>query len=226
MQDFNRHTFPNAGWAFRQPQTNWVNPFAMVGFDASVKAIRQHRLANPAITAKHGLATDPVAIANELETYTRRRLGIPDPEPSFFWSRRSNSQNEAGVAAGVSLTRRIAQVGTGIATLADWIGEGGSPVDAALAENRAAICVQCPKNMAGDLFSLFTRPVANLLQKQLEERKQLNLSTSHDAALNICDACGCPLKLKVHVPLRFIKEHIKDPERSKHDEQCWILKEA
>jgi len=68
---------------FRQALTGWVNPNAMVGFDASVKAIIKHRQANPAIAAKHALSTDPTDVGNELEKYTRLRLGIPLVQPTF-----------------------------------------------------------------------------------------------------------------------------------------------
>ncbi len=44
MTELNTHEFPpGGGWVFRQPQTAWTNPHAMVGFKASVDAIRNHR---------------------------------------------------------------------------------------------------------------------------------------------------------------------------------------
>lgn len=226
MVQLNRHEFPNGGWAFRQPQTNWTNPMALVGFDASVKAIIKHRMANRAITVKHGLATDPMAVANELENYTRTRLGIPlDTGPSFFQRSRSLFPEGAAAVVGDSWIRRITRTKTGVVTLADWLGTDGKPVASGLAEERASICATCPQNKKGDLISFFVKPVADLIRKQLEERKELKLSTSKDADLNVCDACGCPIKLKVHVPLRFIKSHIKSPEFNKLDPRCWILKE-
>lgn len=229
MTQFNRHEFPPNGWAFRQPQTSWTNPMAMVGFDASVKAIVQHRLANKAITIKHNLSTDPGTVANELERYTRLRLGIPDDPPptSFFQPGRSPSPSGGqDAAAGANWFRRIVRQGAGVSTLADWLGTDGVPVAAELAEQRAAICSDCPQNKQGDLLAFFTKPVADLLRRQLEERRQLNLSTSRDAQLNVCDACGCPLKLKVHVPLNFIRKHMRQQEMGLLDPRCWILREG
>lgn len=199
---------------------------ALVGFDASVQAIIKHRLANKAITIKHGLATDPMAVGNELEMYTRTRLGIPiDTGPTFFQRSRAQFPEGAAAVVGDNWFRRITRTTTGVATLADWLGTDGKPAESVLAESRAAICETCPQNKKGDLVSFFVKPVADLIRKQLEERKQLNLSTSKDDALNVCDACGCPIKLKVHVPLKFIKAHIKAPEFQKLDPRCWILKE-
>lgn len=230
--DLNEHAFPNGGWKFRQPQTGWSNPMAMVGFKASVDAIIKHRLANPAITAKHSLATDPYAVAEELKTFTRLRLGMPPPASSFFqWGRSPSRQDGAVAAAGSGFFRKITRVGTGITTLADWLGSDGTPVANTLAEQRAGICAgtddksKCPLNNKGDLLSIFTKPAADLIRRQIEEKKKMNLRTTKDSELGTCDACGCPLELKVHVPLKFIKTHMKEPEASQLDPRCWIKKE-
>lgn len=225
MTQLNRHEFPNGGWFFRQPQTNWVNPMKLVGFDASVKAIINHRKANKAIAIKHSLSTDYDDVASELETYTRKRLGIPDPNPpSFFWRVRNNpSLKDAVAAAKDKLVGSFRKSATGIATLADWLGE--KPVSQELAENRASICIGCPQNRSGDLLSFFTKPASDLIRKQLQERMKLNLSTSKDADLGICYACGCPLKLKIHVPIDYIRAHIKKPEFDALDQRCWMRHE-
>lgn len=200
---------------------------AMVGFDASVKAIIQHRNANKAATIKHQLSTDFDSVADELELYTRHRLGIPLPAPpSFFHPSRSPLPKGEDAAAGASWFRQVVRSGTGISTLADWLGTDGKPVDAALAEQRAEICAGCPQNKSGDLLSFFTKPVADLIRKQIEEKESLKLTTSRDSAIGLCDACGCPLKLKVHVPLVYIKKHIKPPEWDRLDPRCWMLKET
>lgn len=230
MPEFNRHTFPaGGGWTFRQPQTAWVNPYAMVGFDASVKAIIKHRESNKAITAKHNLRTDYESVANELEEYTRSRLGIPltfvPPKPNPLWQ----TGHSAGVAVATnarpSWFKQLGRLGKGVLTLANWLGDDGVPVETSLSEQRAAVCTGCPKNVKGDLFSFFTKPASELIRRQLEERKALNLSTTQDEQLGICEACGCPLRLKVHVPLGFIKAHMSTDDTAKLDPRCWITKE-
>lgn len=233
IQEFNTHQFPNGGWAFRQPQTGWSNPMAMVGFDASVQAIVNHRLANKAITAKHGLATDPYAVKQELIRYTKKRLGIADPPPSFF--RLSHSQSAEGVAvAGAKwLAQTVRRTATGIATIGDLKRSGREPVLPEIAERRAKVCAgeagkpetKCPKNLPGDLLSIFTKPIAGLIRSQIEEKTRLKLRTSRDADLGVCDACSCPMELKVHFPLDIIKAHIKQPELEQLDHRCWILHE-
>ena len=44
-------------------------------FDATVEEIIQHRKKNPAITAKHKLATDFDEVATELEAFTDETIG-------------------------------------------------------------------------------------------------------------------------------------------------------
>lgn len=85
MADLSRSQIPPGGWQFHQPQTKWSAPTPIAStFDQTVILIMQHRLANPAIVASHNLAIDKGAIASELETFTRARLGLspvgqPDP---------------------------------------------------------------------------------------------------------------------------------------------------
>lgn len=215
---FNRHTFPaGGGWTFRQPQTGWTNPMAMVGFDASVKAIVKHRLANRAITIKNNLTTDPVAVGDELERYTRLRLGIPlPPSPSFF--RQSSGHLSSRVVAAAADIKRAAQ---GTAVVLDWLTSGGTPVAQALADKRAAICVGCPKNVEG---SWYTEAPAKIIKATLESRKDLTLATPSDPALKSCDVCKCLMRLKVWTPLTFILKNTKPEVLDEFPPHCWIVR--
>ena len=79
--ELSRSQFPNGGWQFTQPQTGWEAPTPKSStFDQTVVLIRDHRLGNPAIVAKHNLSTDLAAIGKELEAFTRTRLGMPSAE--------------------------------------------------------------------------------------------------------------------------------------------------
>jgi len=42
----------------------------------------------------------------------------------------------------------------------------------------------------------------------------------------VCEACLCPMKAKVHVPIHHIKKHMKPEVQAKLDLRCWITKEA
>ena len=51
----------------------------------------------------------------------------------------------------------------------------------------------------------------------------MDLKTSKDAELNVCQACLCPLKLKVHTPMSLIQKRLKPEQRAELDPKCWIL---
>lgn len=235
MQTINRHEFPPQGWQFMQAQTRWKNPYAMVSFEQSVNAIVDHRRANPDISRRFQLTTDWSVVAHELESYTRLRLGIPlsessplDPGPKT--SAPPFPRGGAVVTAdGGNQTSAppswFGRLSTGIKTLGEWLGDKGIPVPDAQAVTRADRCVDCPQNKPGDLLSFFTKPAARLIQRQVEERQLLKLSTPSDPQLGVCDACGCPLKLKVHVPLEYILKHQPVGVERRLDARCWILAE-
>ncbi len=85
MSELSLSQTPPGGWQFVQAQTGWQMPTPIAWtFGQAVDLIRKHRMANPAITQKHNLATDFNSVAAELEAFTRTRLnlGAPtDPPP-------------------------------------------------------------------------------------------------------------------------------------------------
>lgn len=199
---------------FRQPQTSWTNPASMIGFNASVESIIKHRKMNPAITAKHQLSTNPIVVGDELEKYTRLRLGIPLPAPESF--RASNSQLPNRVVAAVA---DIKVAASGTAVVLDWLTSGGKPVSQELADKRAAICVACPKNVPG---SWFTVAPAELIRSTLSARSDLKLETPYDDKLQSCDICKCLMRLKCHTPLEYIVNHTKPEIMAQFPKPCWI----
>lgn len=188
----------------------------MVGFDASVKAIIQHRQANKATTVRFQLKTDYAAVADELENYTRTRLGLPPAQQTFFQPGRSSLPSGVAVAA-VNL-KRAAQ---GTAVIMDWLTSGGAPVAQELASRRAGICVTCPKNVPG---AWYTVAPAQIIKDTLEARKDLKLETPFDDKLQSCDVCKCLMRLKVWCPLTHIVEKTKPEIMAEFPPNCWIAK--
>ena len=209
--------FPNnGGWKFRQAQTNWENPSAMIGKAASVESIRKHRLANPAITAKHQLSTDPAVIERELIQFQQLRGALPpEQQPAGFFAPARSSLPARVVAAAGEI--RTAAQGAGV--LLDWLTSGGAPVAQELANKRAAICVGCPKNVEG---SWFLTTAAEVIKSTLEARKDLTLVTPSDAALKSCDVCKCINRLKVWCPLSHILAKSKAEILAAFPPQCWV----
>jgi hypothetical protein len=218
---------------WRQPQTNWSipNPVALT-FNQAVQAIVVHRAANPAIAARFNLSTDPGMVANELERFTRQRLGLPPEEapPPFQPGRsRATLPRLAGAVAAAGVKFR--QLGAGAETLVDFVKSKEEAVPKEQAEARASVCARgndgkkCPKNGEGDWSAWFTQPVSAAIRKRLEQRRGMDLSTSLDAELGVCTACGCPLPLKIHFPLEYVMKHIPNESWNELWSGCWIRKE-
>ena len=187
---------------------------AMVGFMASVDAIVKHRKQNPAITAKHSLSTDPVAVGDELEKYTRVRLGIPEVAPVFFSPQTSLLPSRVVAVAG-----NIKRAAQGTAIVLDWLTSGGKPVAQELAEARAKVCVACPMNVPGDWYT--TSP-AELIRATLSARSDLKLATPFDEKLQSCNVCRCLLSLKIFCPLEHILKGTKSEVMNEFPVACWI----
>lgn len=217
-------TFPTGGgYVFYQPQTGWHNPAAMIGKSASVEAIRKHRLANPAITAKHQLSTDPKAIERELIAFQQARGALPPEQvpASFFGAARSSLPAQVLGAAG-----NIKRAAQGTAVWMDWLRHGGIPVERTLGEIRAVTCVGCPKNVDSPWY---IAAGAELLKSAIEEWKKVtgrefNFETAQGDKLKSCDVCKCLSKIKVFVPLEYIVKNTKPEIMAEFPPNCWIVK--
>lgn len=222
--------FPNKGWMWYQPQTKWSIPHPLgVTFQGAVDLIVQHRLKNPSITKKHNLSTNWSAVADELEAFTRQRLGLVEDSPPKWLPQQPQDEPEA-VAGGVegflrNPARMLKATATGIKVYIDMFGSSGRPVDGAEAERRAGICAVCPKNEKGDLSTFFTEKAAAGIMEILSLVKTLDFRTSHDEGLGVCSACLCPMRQKVHVKLEHILRRTNEETiaRLKEAPACWIV---
>ncbi len=216
---FNRDRTPAGGWVFRQPQTGWVAPTPIAStFYQTVQLIIAHRKKNPAITAKNNLATNPEAVASELELYTKKRLGLPEVAPPPFLV----SRNPSGFAAAGAAVADLKRAASGTAVVLDWLRSGGAPVAQGLANKRASICAECPENVPG---SWFTTAPAQLIKDTLEARKDLKLETPHDDKLKSCSICKCLNRLKVWCPLEHILARTKPEVMAEFPNWCWVRKQ-
>lgn len=116
-------------------------------------------------------------------------------------------------------------LGGSIAPL-EWMIKGRKPVAPYLALSRAGVCVTCPKNGVGPLSQWFTKRAADKIKKVIELRLKLKMTTLYDGALGVCEACYCPLPLKVHEPIDLVKKHLKTKVKKELWDRCWILKET
>lgn len=121
-------------------------------------------------------------------------------------------------------TTRIAQATNYLAIRKSWFGDGGEPVAPEVAQARANVCLKCPMNYKGDwLWSMATQLAINA---QSRLRKIMNLKVEGENDLKTCEACGCVIKLKVHVPISHIYRHTTIEQLTKYHPACWIRKET
>lgn len=227
-----QQAIPN-GFKFYQAETGWdtdaLSDVRGRSFDAVTRALIRHRLGNRWLVEKHGWATDYETVAAEIDAYNALRLSKNPAWSNFIVEDEGGStisspffkrpQGRPGNVAGAS------RVVAGVKTLLDWLGAGGRPVAKELAENRATVCSTCPMNQPGDWTTFFTAPVAATLRLQLGMKNDLRLETSKDSELHVCNACSCPLPLKVWTPLHYILENMDETVKQRLDPRCWILKE-
>ena len=213
-----------------QPQTGFEAPPGQ-SFNVVTQALIAHRKANLGLVKQHNWALDFESVANEVDAYNDARcrahgwLDYVSGGPSDFrWPATPlRSLPRPAVAAGAGAT--VKRVKAGIKTLLDWLGSGGRPVEQALADVRSERCVQCPLNGQGGLEHYLTVPASNAIKLQLEIKNDMKLATSSDEKLGVCEACLCPLKLKVWCPLDHIMKQMDDETFSRLHPRCWIIGE-
>lgn len=217
-----RRLWPPGGFSYFQPQTGWSAPPGLT-FEQVVTEIIKHRKANP----RFPLPTDFDTVAEELDEYTCLRIG---GDPNYVASMGTIPKGAslpprpraAGVAGVVGAAKKI---GAGVGVLIDWLGSGAKPVESELATARAKVCSDCPQNQQGDFTRWFTVPASNQIRQQVEIKNEMKLATPFDERLHVCEACLCPMKLKVWVPMEYILARLPVESRAALDPRCWMISE-
>jgi hypothetical protein len=115
---------------------------------------------------------------------------------------------------------------SGASALSYWWLEGEEPVSQDLAQARANICKTCPKNQDPSLFEALTGTAAVAVKKALELKHERRLSVEGENLLNVCEACGCDLKLKVFVPMKVVLRTGLPDYFTDLVPNCWLLSES
>lgn len=236
---------PGGGFDFRQPEINWSARKVLglhPSLDTVTRALIRARKGNPHHAQKHNWALDYPTVLNEVKQYNVKVCiaagwtsyitadaggGAPIP-----LSQAASPQEQKRLVAVAAVARKI---WAGVKTSADWM-EKKDFVPQETSERRASVCVQCPmnskegegKNLLERLLGFFTEQAAKAIKRQIESKRELKLSTSHDENLFVCECCLCPLETKVHAPMEYIKRYTEketlDELRAK-GKDCWVVKE-
>lgn len=121
---------------------------------------------------------------------------------------------------------KVSHVSNGAIAIAEFLGPRGEPVDHDTAQRRADVCMRCSLNKsAAGWDGTITEIAAKATKAYFRIKSEKKLEVDGEDRLGICQACWCPLKLKVHMPIDHITEYTEDEVLADLDMHCWILKE-
>lgn len=221
------------GANFFDPVTRYTPP-RYASFQTIVNGVLAARRGNPAMAAQYGLSTDENAVADEVDAYNAQMCYdhrwmdyiVGEPEKRRPVAARP-FQPSQGNLSRPSLAQSARSVAAGAEIIVDWLKSGAEAVPKAQADQRAATCAACPMNeKIGTLTELFTMAASEAIRGALKLRNDWNLCTPSDEQLGVCAACWCPLKLKVHVPLKTFLPKMPEEDKQQLWEKCWIKQEA
>lgn len=193
-------------------------------FDKIVADVWARIRSNPYLAAKHNLPNTRSGVEDMVDAYN----AMVCEQNGWLDFITSGGEEAAPVPKWFSpqMSSRLGgKLVAGAKALLQWLGEGGEPVPAGLAEARAAVCAKCPLNRKMELKDFFVHGASELIRRQIEFANECGLSTIVDTDLGICTACGCPLKLAVHVPIMYKVGQLTADVRSSLDCNCWVLSE-
>lgn len=192
------------------------NPVS-VTLSQATTLLLQHRMKNPAVAQKFGLILNADQVKEEIKAFQRKRLNIPEPSLPKSGPRRPLPEVVGAAVAGVKAAA------SGAALLLEWEESGQPPIREDVAHRRASICAECPVNGLGDYTRWFTVPISEMVRKRIQRLHAMKLSTPYDDRLGTCEACLCPLKLKVWTPMDLVQKHLRPEAKEKLWKSCWIL---
>lgn len=221
-----RVTSPPGGWQWLETQTNWQPP-AYASFDSVVTALVEHRRANSFIAKQHNLPTDYDSVANQVDEFNAERMKsnpnwnhfLGDASPPGFFSPQRLQRSAAAAVANLKKTA------AGIGLIREWLGDGLRPVEQALANKRAEVCVKCPLNQEGGFWEKLDAAGAEEVKKMVAIKNDMKLETPLDSQLKSCTACLCWNSLKVWTPIAHINNHTSTKVLNELHSDCWVRKE-
>jgi len=205
------------------PEAGQARPWSG-SFSEIVRKELDFRSRNPALVEKNGWSLDPDDIAEDVDRYNSKRMlaagylnfidleGEPDAQKKMTLT--GMFRNAVNAAAHVK---------TALSIYRDLFGPEGKVVAKEEAERRGSVCVACPKNdTAGGLKKYFVKEAARELMLVAGMLKDMDVTTSLDDKLGVCQACECPLRAKIFIRNDVLKKNTKADQIAKLDPNCWI----
>lgn len=110
----------------------------------------------------------------------------------------------------------IAEAISGAKVLGAWLFRGFTKIPQEEADARSRTCAACPFNQPGEGC---TTCASNAMREAVESVLGRARTIAHDA-LNVCNVCGCSLKIAVWCPVDLIKQH-QPAGAGEKPEWCW-----
>ncbi len=211
---------PN-GFKFLLAETGWQSP-PYSSFAQICNGLKQNILANPYLAQKNNWQTEDPWIEKVVEAY-QVKICQMHGWSNYLHDVGGVSPPKSTPPSPLSLLRRVVAGANTVAV--DWIASGAEAVPITQAEDRARVCVMCPLNKRGDLLSFFTVPVTEAIRAAISLKNDWKLETKDDSHLGVCQACSCPLRLKIWMPIGVILPKMPAESFDALDANCWIRKE-
>lgn len=210
------------------PEAAMKEPFSG-SFTEAVQFESKFRRGNPHLVKKNGWTLDIAEIEWYVEQQNVNRMLAHGWRKYLMESElvapvTADNGSKKNLLTGVaeSVKRHVQATKAGIQVYVDWVGDSGQPVEKALAESRAKVCVQCPLNKQGGLGQWFIEKAAREIQTVFGIMSDMDISTPWDEQLGVCEACLCPLKSKIWAPIEHIRKHLEPDIQAKLHPSCWI----
>lgn len=231
-----RAEYPPGGFQFVEPRIPaWRAP-SNASFNRVVQAVIDLRLGNRWLITEHHKSVDFQEVEREVDEFNAARMlaaghdhFVVDGVGTSFRSSTSFLRPQRLQRVVAAAAENLKKATIGVKVVLAWLGEDCRPVEKLKSESRASVCVDCPSN---DPEPSYISRMGDFLRERLEAAKEMELSTSVDDNLHRCNICDCPLKTKVHVPLKHIKQETDatiykqlEAVRTKTGLPCWIVSE-
>lgn len=125
----------------------------------------------------------------------------------------------------MSILAAIRQTSKGLHVIDDWLGVGGQPVSKEQAEKRSQSCLKCPHNRAPRWWETAKGSIAQAIRDMLSVKNECAMELEHEEKLNICDQCGCCLRLKCWTPIVHVRKVVDQKTLSGLPSYCWMKRE-